>query len=125
MADNAELHFELRSSLGSTDIPGSCYTAVADRLRSVPEHGAVPVGRNAAQSVEAVPTSPGLLVGPDRKRQVCIASERGNLQRPPEHADTSGIDHDERRAAADDRRRDSHLSWDGRNIPAGTSGNIP
>src|SRR3954471_3780597 len=125
MADNAKLHCELWAALGSTDIPGSRHTPIADRLRSVPEHGAVPVRRNAAQSMEAVPAEVGLLLGPDWKRKVCIAGERGNLQRPPEHADTGGIDHDKRCAAADDRGRDPHVSGNGRNVPASTAGNIP
>ena len=35
-------------------------------------------------------------------RQVSVARERGNLLRAPEHADAGRLDHDERRAAADD-----------------------
>ena len=76
------------------------------RVRNIPERSEV---YRPTVRFRATKTCCSLAVGfawdVSRQRQICHACEFWSLQCPPEHADTGRIDHDERRPAADDRRR--------------------
>src|SRR5439155_8245334 len=90
-----ESYAQLRSPLGSANLPRSHSGSREDGLRSLFEQSAFSIRWDDSQSEKDVSAAPGLCLGRRRKREVCPAWHLGNLQRSSEHVDAGRRDHDE------------------------------